>query len=67
MLADVGELRSHFVEDPRVCDYLADQRASLEYRVMTAVGPEELESLLVRGWRRLGPFYFRPACSGCRV
>jgi arginine-tRNA-protein transferase len=61
----VGELLNHFVEDPRVCDYLADQRASLEYRVMTAVDPEELESLLIRGWRRLGPFYFRPACSGC--
>jgi hypothetical protein len=52
----VGELRSHFVEDPRVCDYLAGERAALEYRVMTGVGSEELESLLVRGWRRLGPF-----------
>src|SRR6267142_6834629 len=61
----VGELLNHFVEDPRVCDYLADQRAALEYRVMTGVDPEELESLLVRGWRRLGPFYCRPACSGC--
>ena len=61
----MGELRSHFVEDPRPCDYLAGERAALEYRVMTEVGPEELESLLVRGWRRLGPFYFRPACAGC--
>lgn len=61
----MGELHNHFVEDPRVCDYLAGQSAALEYRVMTGVGPEELESLLVRGWRRLGPFYFRPACAGC--
>jgi arginine-tRNA-protein transferase len=30
---------------------------------MAGVCPEELESLLVRGWRRLGPFYFRPACA----
>jgi arginyl-tRNA--protein-N-Asp/Glu arginylyltransferase len=61
----VGELLNHFVEDPRGCDYLAPERASLEYRVMTGVGPEELEAMLVRGWRRLGPFYFRPACAGC--
>ena len=61
----MGELLNHFVEDPRVCDYLPGERATLEYRVMSGVGPEELESLLVRGWRRLGPFYFRPACAGC--
>jgi arginine-tRNA-protein transferase len=61
----VGHLVNHFIEDPRACDYLAAERASLEYRVMTDVKPEELESLLARGWRRLGPFYFRPACGGC--
>jgi len=61
----VGELLNHFVEDPRACDYLPAQRASLEYRVMTGVDAEELEAMLVRGWRRLGPFYFRPACAGC--
>jgi arginine-tRNA-protein transferase len=61
----VGDLLNHFVEDPRVCDYLPDQRASLEYRVMTDVDADELEAMLARGWRRLGPFYFRPACAGC--
>ena len=61
----MGELLNHFVEDPRRCDYLPGQRAALEYRVMTGVGLEELDDLLARGWRRLGPFYFRPACVGC--
>jgi leucyl-tRNA---protein transferase len=61
----MGELIDQFVEDPRACDYLDAQRASLEYRVMTGVDPDELEAMLVRGWRRLGPFYFRPACAGC--
>src|SRR5947208_12247955 len=56
---------SHFVEEPRPCDYLPGARASLEYRVMTRVGVDELDGLLERGWRRLGPFYFRPACAGC--
>jgi arginyl-tRNA--protein-N-Asp/Glu arginylyltransferase len=61
----VGQLLNHFVEDPRACDYLRGQEAALEYRVMTGVGVDELDSLLARGWRRMGPFYFRPACSGC--
>ncbi len=61
----MGDLVEHYVEDPRACDYLPAERAALEYRVMREVGAEELEGLLVRGWRRLGPFYFRPACAGC--
>ena len=61
----MGDLLSRFVEDPRRCDYLGDREASLEYRVMTDVEPEKLEQMLLRGWRRLGPFYFRPACAGC--
>ena len=40
-------------------------KASLEYRLMVDVSPVELESLLVRGWRRFGPAYFRPACQHC--
>src|SRR4051812_13417899 len=32
---------------------------------MTGVGLDEHEALLLRGWRRMGPFYFRPACAGC--
>jgi len=61
----VGRLLHHFVEDPRPCDYLPGLSAALEYRVMSEVGVEELDALLARGWRRLGPFYFRPACAGC--
>ena len=65
MLGAVGELTSHFVEGPRACDYLAARLAALEYRVMTGVSADELQAMLERGWRRLGPFYFRPACAGC--
>ena len=56
---------AHFVEPPRACSYLAERQASLECRIMTGVGADELEALLVRGWRRQGPLYFRPACGGC--
>jgi arginyl-tRNA--protein-N-Asp/Glu arginylyltransferase len=54
-----------FTEKPRECSYLADRQATLDYRVMTDVSPEELEQLLIRGWRRFGPVYFRPSCAGC--
>jgi leucyl-tRNA---protein transferase len=58
-------LLQHLVEPPRSCSYLPEQTASLEYRVMMGVSPAEYESMLVRGWRRFGPVYFRPACTGC--
>lgn len=56
----------HFVEAPRRCAYLPEKSAVLEHRVMLDVDPVELEALLVRGWRRFGPVYFRPACMGCQ-
>ena len=56
----------HFVELPRECAYLPGVEASLEHRVMVDVSPSEWEALLVRGWRRFGPVYFRPRCGGCR-
>ncbi|MBU8895071.1 arginyltransferase [Corallococcus sp. H22C18031201] len=60
-------LLAHDVEPPRPCSYLADQEASLENLVMRDVTPEEYEHLLVRGWRRFGPLYFRPACVACEA
>jgi arginine-tRNA-protein transferase len=54
-----------FVEKPRECSYLPDRKASLEVLLALEVGADELEELLVRGWRRFGPCYFRPACATC--
>ncbi len=56
---------AHFVEPPRACSYLPDRPASLEYRVLSGVGVTDLEQMLVRGWRRQGLVYFRPACVAC--
>lgn len=58
-------LIERIVEKPRACSYLSDERASLEVRVMLDVSPFEMDHLLERGWRRFGPMYFRPACTGC--
>jgi arginine-tRNA-protein transferase len=38
----------------------------MESRLMLDVEPAEFERILVRGWRRFGPTYFRPACVSCR-
>jgi leucyl-tRNA---protein transferase len=54
-----------YIEPPRDCVYLPAERASLENRVMLDVTPQEFEAMLMRGWRRFGPFFFRPACAAC--
>ncbi len=61
----MARLVRHFIEEPRSCAYLPANMASLEYRLMVNVSPDELEALLLRGWRRFGPAYFRPACRLC--
>jgi arginine-tRNA-protein transferase len=53
------------IERPRPCSYLPEQQASLDVRAILEVTPDEMDTLLERGWRRFGPFYFRPACSAC--
>ena len=61
----MATLLEHSIEPPGECSYLPEQRSSLEHLVMKDVTPEEYERLLVRGWRRFGPMYFRPACQAC--
>lgn len=55
----------HWLAEPSRCAYLPDRLATLEYRLLLDVFPEELDALLARGWRRFGPAYFRPACASC--
>ena len=61
----MARLIRHFIESPRPCSYLSDRPASLEYKLLVNVAPDELQAMLERGWRRFGPAYFRPACSPC--
>jgi leucyl-tRNA---protein transferase len=61
----VARLLKQLREAPRACSYLPATVASLDHRLMVDVGPEELDWLLSRGWRRFGPDYFRPACPAC--
>ncbi|MHB8879664.1 MAG: arginyltransferase [Myxococcaceae bacterium] len=58
-------LIKRIVESERPCSYLPDKAASLDHRLMSQVSAADYEQMLVRGWRRFGPTYFRPACGGC--
>ena len=60
-------LLKHFVEPARSCVYLPEQSAQLETKVMLDVTAAQFGQMLVRGWRRFGPFYFRPACRACNA
>jgi leucyl-tRNA---protein transferase len=62
----LARLLKSWISDPSTCAYLPHQQASMEYRLMVDVDPEELDHLLERGWRRFGPAYFRPRCRSCR-
>ena len=54
-----------YVAPPADCQYLPAQTASNQYRVIFQISPESFHQMLMRGWRRFGPTYFRPACSHC--
>src|SRR4051812_17348941 len=55
-----------FVEPQRPCSYLAEETASLEYRLYRDVTADSYMRLLERGWRRHGRMFFRPQCPSCR-
>ncbi len=61
----MAKLLRTFVHHSPNCGYLADRDSSLDFKIMVDVDPSELESMLVRGWRRFGPSYFRPRCAHC--
>jgi arginine-tRNA-protein transferase len=61
----MARLLQRIVEEPHPCSYLPRDGAALDVRVMVDVTPDELDSMLERGWRRFGPCYFRPVCGSC--
>ncbi|MGZ6126339.1 MAG: arginyltransferase [Myxococcales bacterium] len=58
-------LLQHRIAGPEPCPYLDGLSSTTETMLMTGVTSVELDGLLERGWRRFGPVYFRPVCSGC--
>jgi arginine-tRNA-protein transferase len=58
-------LLQHRIAGPEPCPYLDGLSSITETMLMTGVTSAELDTLLERGWRRFGPVYFRPVCTGC--
>lgn len=54
-----------YIAEPSQCQYLGDQLASNQYRIIFQISAVDFQELLSRGWRRFGATYFRPACAGC--
>jgi arginine-tRNA-protein transferase len=50
---------------PRICGYLPDRLAQMEYEYVSSLGPGEYLTRMLAGWRRFGKVLFRPRCQGC--
>jgi arginine-tRNA-protein transferase len=61
----MAKLLRTFVHESPSCGYLHDRSSALDFQIMLNVSALELEGMLVRGWRRFGPSYFRPRCGHC--
>ena len=48
------------------CPYLPGRQRQFEYFYADRLEAEELSQLLCRGWRKFGPYFFRPVCPDCR-
>ena len=63
----IDELQ-RFSTPPYGCLYLPAETASLTYRIIRDLTPQQYNELLRRGWRRFGCEFFRPRlCAVCPV
>ncbi|HEY7747041.1 MAG TPA: arginyltransferase [Desulfuromonadales bacterium] len=59
-------LKSPQLEELAPCPYLPERRKQYEYFLATRLSTAEVASCFESGWRKFGPYYFRPACPDCR-
>jgi len=60
-------LQKPTLAQPVSCPYLTDKQFVQEYFFAHQVSPQEFSTLLERGWRRFGAFFFRPRCPECQA
>jgi arginine-tRNA-protein transferase len=53
-------------EDPTECAYRPERQRQCRYFLAQDVSALELDRLLAKGWRKFGPYFFRPACADCQ-
>ena len=61
----MARLLRQILEGPEGCRYLPDRQATTDTRIIVGDTADELEQMLIRGWRRFGPVQFRPTCGSC--
>lgn len=49
------------------CEYLRDHTRRIRYELKPDLHADEFMARLREGWRRFGPFLFRPECPSCRM
>lgn len=59
--------RTPELDTPSECPYLPGRVRRFSHFIAEALTHAEITHLLERGWRKFGPFFFRPACPGCRA
>jgi len=59
-------LQNPSCEIPEPCPYLEGRSKSSLSFLARGLNDAELSQLLAEGWRKFGPYFFIPACPGCR-
>ncbi len=65
MTGSVMESSFRYLAPPRVCAYLPDREARMEYEYVSTLSAGEYLARMLAGWRRFGKVMFRPRCHGC--
>jgi len=60
-------LSEPLISDESPCSYIAGKKWRFSYFFAIEVSAGELETLLSRGWRKFGMYYFKPACRDCKA
>jgi len=55
------------LEEVSPCPYLPGRRKRYEFFLASRLSAEEVAGCLDGGWRKFGPYYFRPSCPDCRL
>jgi arginine-tRNA-protein transferase len=59
-------LSEPLVSDESPCSYIKGRYWRFAYFFALDVTAEELDTILSKGWRKFGMYYFKPACRDCR-
>jgi len=60
-------IKSPQLEEPASCPYLPGRHKQYEFFLANQLSAAEVVGCLEAGWRKFGPYYFRPACPDCRL